>query len=296
MKKILLGLLVAGVLAAFNATAADKKIVFIAGKPSHGPGQHEHRAGSLLLQECLKNVPGVTSVVHSNGWPADAKAAFEGVSTIVVYCDGGGGHALLQEDRLKTIGALMDKGVGLVCLHYGVEPTIEKGQEEFLDWIGGAFEINRSVNPHWPADFKKLPNHPISQGVKPFQIQDEWYFNMRFRDGMKGVTPILSAVPTADTMNRKDGPHEGNPEVREAVKRGDLQHVAWAAERANGGRGFGFTGGHFHKNWGDDNVRKLVLNAILWTAKADVPTDGVASKVTEEQLQANLDDKRDRRK
>jgi type 1 glutamine amidotransferase len=291
MKKLLFAVLLAATLPAFGA---DKKIVFLAGKPSHRSGEHEHRAGCLLLQECLKHVPGVTSVVYSNGWPTDAKA-FAGAATVIVYCDGGGGHTLLQEERLKTIGALLEQGTGLACLHYGVEPTIAKGQKEFLDWIGGAFEINWSVNPHWVADFQQLPDHPISRGVKPFQMNDEWYFNMRFREGMKGVTPILSAVPPASTTNRSDGPHSGNPTMRELVARSEPQHVAWAAERPDGGRGFGFTGGHFHKNWGDDNMRKLVLNAILWTAKVEVPPNGVESKVTEEQLQANLDDKRDRR-
>jgi hypothetical protein len=113
---------------------------------------------------------------------------------------------------------------------------------------------------------------------------------------MKGVTPILSAVPDGSTTNRNNGPHEGNPTVREMVARGDAQHVAWACERADGGRGFGFTGGHFHKNWGDDNFRKVMLNAILWVAKVEVPPNGVQSNVTPEQLAANLDDKGGRRK
>jgi type 1 glutamine amidotransferase len=291
MKRIVMGLLLAGVLAAFNTSAADKKIVFIAGNPSHGPGEHEHRAGCLLLQSCLQNVPGVTTMVYSNGWPADADTAFADAAAIIVYCDGGGGHTLLRENRLQTIDGLMKKGVGLACLHYGVEPTKEKGQPEFLDWIGGAFEINWSVNPHWDADFKTLPSHPITRGGKPFQMRDEWYFNMRFREGMKGVTPILSAVPDGSTTNRNDGPHEGNPAVRQMVARGNVQHVAWAAERPDGGRGFGFTGGHFHKNWGDDNFRKVMLNAILWVAKVEVPADGVQSKVTPEQLAENLDPK-----
>ncbi|HEX5222999.1 MAG TPA: ThuA domain-containing protein [Verrucomicrobiae bacterium] len=290
MKKILMGVVAALTLAAVNSGAADKKIVFIAGKPSHGPGQHEHRAGCLLLQSCLKDVPGVTSVVYSNGWPADARA-LEGAATIVIYADGGGGHPFLQADRLKTIGALMDKGVGLVAIHYAVEPTKDKGQKEFMDWMGGAFEIHWSVNPHWDADFKTFPNHPITRGVKPFKIRDEWYFNMRFRDGMRGVTPILSAVPDGSTTNRNDGPHEGNPAMREMVAQGKPQHVAWAAERANGGRGFGFTGAHFHENWGNDDFRKVMLNAILWTAKIEVPADGVQSKVTPEQLKENLDAK-----
>jgi type 1 glutamine amidotransferase len=275
-------------------SAADKKIVFIAGPPSHGPGDHEHRAGCLLLKDCLDKVPGVTSVVHTNGWPSEANA-FEGASTIVLYSDGGPGHPFLQQDRLKTVGALMDKGVGLVCIHYAVEPILEKGQKELVEWIGGAFETNWSVNPRWTADFAKMPDHPIARGVNPFKADDEWYFNMRFLDGMKGVTPILTAVPPQSTTRRPDGPHQGNPTMREQVARGEPQHVAWAVERANGGRGFGFTGGHFHRNWGDDNFRKVMLNAILWTAKAEVPANGVQSTVSTNQLSANLDPKPARR-
>lgn len=279
---------------AMNSIAVEKKIVFIAGNPSHRSGEHEHRAGCLLLQTCLTNVPGVRSVVLTNGWPADA-AALSDAATIVLYSDGAGGHPFLQGERLKMLGALMDRGVGLVLIHFAVEPTKENGQAEFLAWVGGAFEVHWSVNPHWLADFQKLPEHPVTRGVKPFQLVDEWYFNMRFRDGMRGVTPLLSAVPPLSTIERPDGPHENNPTVRQMVQRGERQHVAWAAERSNGGRGFGFTGGHFHRSWGNDDFRKLVLNAILWTAQVDVPVEGVQSKVSEEQLAANLDDKRDRR-
>ena len=285
---IALGLLLAG--GVLVASAADKKILLLAGPPSHGPGEHEHRAGCLLLKSCLDRVPGVSAVVYSNGWPKDP-AVFEGAATVVLYSDGGGGHPALQDDRLEQLGALMKKGVGLVCIHYATEPTLEKGEQEFIDWIGGCFEIDRSVNPHWDANFKVLPQHPITRGVEPFTIKDEWYFNMRFREGMKGVHPILTAVPPQSTMSRKDGPHEGNPEVRKAVERGEPQHVAWAAERPGGGRGFGFTGAHFHRNWGNPNFRKIVLNAIVWTAKMEVPASGIASEVTPAELEQNLDPK-----
>ncbi len=279
-------------LVTYKQETSAKKVVFIAGRPSHGPREHEHRAGCLLLQSCLAGCPGVTSVVYSNGWPENPTEAFAGASTVVVYSDGGDGHPLLQDDHLDVIGGLVKQGVGLVCLHYAVEPTKEKGEKEFLEWLGGCFEIHHSVNPTWLADFKELPKHPITSGVQPFKIFDEWYFYMRFRDGMEGVTPILTAVPPESTMSRADGGHEGNPEVREAVKRGEPQHMAWACERADGGRGFGFTGAHYHKNWGNDDFRKLVLNAILWTAHMDVPADGVQSHVTEEDLSKNLDRKR----
>jgi hypothetical protein len=160
-----------------------------------------------------------------------------------------------------------------------------------MDWLGGCFEINWSINPAWRADFKSVPVHPVTRGVKPFALHDEWHFHMRFREGMKGVTPLLSAVPTPGTIKRYDGPHENNPAVRDEVERGDLQHVAWAAERPDGGRGFGFTGGHAHESWGNEDARKLVLNAILWIAQMEVPPDGVKSTVTGEQLKANLDPK-----
>jgi hypothetical protein len=185
----------------------------------------------------------------------------------------------------------MKRGAGFVCLHYAVEVPKDKGGPEFLRWLGGYFEADWSVNPHWTANFKELPKHPISNGVKPFSTLDEWYFHMRFRDAMKGVTPILSDVPPECTMSRPDGAHSGNPTVRAEVAAKKPQPVAWASENEKGGRGFGFTGGHFHAGWGNDNQRTLVLNAIVWSAKAEVPAGGVPSKVTAEELEANQDPK-----
>jgi len=168
----------------------------------------------------------------------------------------------------------------------------DKGGPEFLDWIGGYFEAFWSVNPHWDADFTKLPDHPVTRGVKPFKIRDEWYYHMRFRDDMKGVTPILTATPP-DSTRGKEGDrssHGGNPDV--FARKGKPEHVMWVTERADDGRGFGFTGAHFHKNWGDENFRKLILNSLLWIAKADVPANGVDCKLSPEDLNANLDPKK----
>jgi hypothetical protein len=270
--------------------AADKKVLLIAGPPSHGPGQHEHNAGVLLLQKCLAEVRGLKTETRLGGWPKD-DSAFTGVDAVIIFADGGPRHIALQNENLSRLDRVLSTGAGLGLLHYAVEPTLEKGHDEFLKWIGGAYEIHWSVNPHWEAHFKSLPRHPITRGVKPFSILDEWYFNMRFVAGKKGVTPILVAVPDASTTSRPDGHHSGNSTVREMVARGDPQTVAWAYERPNGGRGFGFTGAHFHSNWGHDDFRKLALNAVLWLAKMEVPSNGVESKVSEADLAANLDPK-----
>ena len=275
---------------ALTTLAADKKILLIAGKPSHGPAQHEHRAGCLLIKSCLDTIPGISSFVYSNGWPNEA-AAFDGADAVIIYADGGDGHPAIQKDHLQTLAGLMNKGVGMGCIHYAVEIPAGKGGPELLRWIGGYFETNRSVNPTWEADFKSFPDHPVARGLKPFTIRDEWYYHMRFPEGMANVTPILTAIPPDSTRGKPgiDSTHGGNPEVQK--HKGEPEHVMWAIQRPDGGRGFGITGAHYHKNWGDDNFRKAVLNAVVWIAKIDVPPDGVQSSVTPEQLTANLDDK-----
>src|SRR5258708_7024014 len=179
----------AAALAAGSVQAADtpKKLVMLAGKASHGPGQHEFNAGVHLLKKCLEKFPGLEVASYTNGWPDNDKA-FENASAILSFADGGGGHPLIQGDHLGIIGDLMQRGVGLMCAHYGVEVPKDKGGPQFLEWIGGYYEHMWSCNPMWSPEFTTFPEHPITRGVKPFSVKDEGYFNMRFRPEMKGVT------------------------------------------------------------------------------------------------------------
>ena len=286
----LLALFGLGLLTNASVNAEDTKIVLIAGRPSHPKGAHEFNAGMKLLTKCLSEVPGVKPVFVAGGWPKD-ETVFEDAKAIIFFMDGGGGHPIIQEDHLAKIGKLMDQGVGLACMHYGVEVPTAKGGQEFLDWIGGYYEDRFSTNPHWTAEIKDLPNHPITRGVKPFAVEDEWYYNIHFRPEMKGVTPILIAKPSDETRLGKSASPRG-PYNHIVAANGRDEILAWAVERPDGGRGFGFTGGHFHKNWGNDDFRTLVLNAIVWTAKLDIPADGIKSTVSADELTQNLDPKK----
>ena len=265
-----------------------KQIVFLAGKKSHGYGTHEHRAGSMLLAKCF-NESGLdvqADVVDQGAWPEKVETP----DAVVMYCDGLKRH--IAKAHQEEIQSWVDKGVGVTCLHFGVEVQPEELGSTFFDWIGGYFEAGWSVNPHWDATFDQLPEHPITNGVQAFTIRDEWYYHMRFRPGMEGVTPILSALPPLETLTSRaeDKLRGSNPHVMEAVKAGERQHLAWAYERPSGGRGFGFTGGHFHKNWQQDDFRKLVLNAILWTAHGQIPGEGVPSATpSDAQMEENQD-------
>lgn len=281
---------------ATNAFSAEaKKLVIIAGKPSHPAGMHEFHAGALLLQKCLSGVKGLEVSVHPNHWVSD-ESVLDTADAVVVYADGGNGHPILEKPgRKEKIARLIQRGGGLMLMHYAVQCADEghdhgKSGDEFREWIGGAYEANYSCNPIWEADYKKYPDHPIARGLKPFKIEDEWYFSIRFRKDNEGVKSILVATPGDKTRN---GPyvHPKGPYPHIQERKGEAETMMWCVERPDGGRGVGFTGGHFHRNWGNDEFRKVVLNAMLWVSKVDVPKDGVQSKVTDEELKANLDKK-----
>jgi hypothetical protein len=290
--------------AASPVRSADKRIVLIAGRPSHPPGMHEFRAGCLLLQKALSSMPGVSVQVYDMGWPAkevdgkrvDDHAALDNADAVLIFSDGERGHPALQGDRTQVLDALAAKGAGLGFAHYAVDVAHGAPGDTFHRWIGGHYERNYSVNPMWKPAFDKFPNHPITRGVGPFATHDEWYFNMRWTPdaALKSrLTPILVATPSDEV---RKGPYVSprGPYDHIIAASGTPETMMWVFERPDGGRGMGFTGGHTHANWGDPNQRRIMLNALLWLAKIEVPAKGVQDTITEADLSMNLDDKKKR--
>jgi type 1 glutamine amidotransferase len=152
------------------------------------------------------------------------------------------------------------------------------------------------VNPMWAPPILTLPDHPVTRGVKPFSTLDEWYFNMRWTPDatLKArITPILVATPSDEV---RKGPYVSprGPYDHIIADSGKAETMMWVMERPDGGRSFGFTGGHSHSHWGDPNQRRVMLNALLWIAKVEVPAGGVQDTITAADLTANLDDKQRR--
>lgn len=239
----------------------SRKIVFIAGTPSHAKGEHDWDKDATLLKESLDASPNAGTFetsIHFDGWPKDPDA-LAGADAIVLLSDGLEGHPLAQPARLEQMRTLVEDGCGLVCIHYAVAAA-PGAEPEFLEWIGGYWEKGYSMNPMNTTEVVPgAPEHPICRGWKPFTARDEFYFRIRFRENDDRLVPIATA------MLPKDAPAK--------------ETIAWAVERKDGGRGFGFTGAHFHKNWRIEPFRKMVLNAIVWAARAAVPEDGVESVV-----------------
>ncbi|MDR2755692.1 MAG: ThuA domain-containing protein [Planctomycetaceae bacterium] len=302
--------------------AADSQpvnILFIAGKPSHDYGVHEFYAGSVLLAEALeqfvskksfgtdgKTLPEIRTKIHRNAQYGNT-FDFDNTDVVVVFCDGGNNYPLRgQEERLEK---LRQAGKGFVFLHYALcgsqgndsqkPPELPPDAKLILRTIGGVYEIFRSVNPFYKAEFQNLPNHPVTRGVRPFAIEDEWYFHMRFLNDLtteqiienslpNSPQAILVTIPPDAVKQRSDGAHSGNPVVRNRLGKPEI--VAWVLQREDGGRGFGFTGGDQLWNFAHPDFLKLLLNAIVWTAKIEVPENGITVPVKSfEELKKHLD-------
>ena len=265
-----------------------RKAVLVAGAPSHASGEHEFNAGIRLLAKRLREVPKlVVAEYHDRGYPKDP-SAFDNANSIVVYADGQGRHPLVR--HMEAIDALMARGVSLMCMHYAVHVAPGPEGKAFQRWIGGFYETDFSSNPHWDADLKVNEKHPVCRGVAPRVIHDEWYFSIRFRDDAKSVTTLLEAKPSDKTRSVNNWPRKTYPHI--VAQSGRSETLMWAVERPDGGRGVGFTGGHWHRNWAYEEQRKAVLNAIVWISGLAVPKQGVVSEpVSVEELNANLDKK-----
>lgn len=249
---------------------AQAKIVFLAGEAdSHPRGTHEYQKACVLLADALRhasNVEGLRCDVHLGGWP-EHQDTLDDADTIVVISSGGDQaappHPLLVGSRMEVLAQQMRRGCGLVVLHWSTfVPNGEHG-DRFLEWIGGYFDYQSGPGPRrWLSKIKTglaapgmaTPGHPIARGVPTLGFKEEFYYDIRFRPRDPRRVDIVK--------------------TRIAGVRGE-HVVGWAVERKDGGRGFGYTGGHYFDHFLRPGVQKMLCNAILWSAKVPVPKVGV---------------------
>ena len=200
-----------------------RKVVFIAGKPTHGEGNHEWDKDARFLKQCLEEAPNIEPLdmtIHYNGWPEDP-ADLDDADAIVFLADGNKLHPLIEPARMAKIDELAKRGVGLAFLHFSVEPP-EGKEAEFIEWMGGCYERGYSQNPINTVAVTPVKNdHPITRGCGDYIAEDEWYFDIRLRSDDPRVVPLMTG---------KLPPREPKDKV-----------LAWATTRDNGGRGFGFS-------------------------------------------------------
>ena len=249
-----------------GASQPPATIVFFGGCKTHAPGAHEHLRGAQLLKQCLDTASNITrpkTRIYLDTWPQDP-AELDDAATIVLTWEGWNLHLVnaRQPDRAQKLDQLMKRGVGLICFHAAT--AVEKNVEHYyLDWVGGNKSPDYSLHPLARGIDVALADreHALCRGVRPMKFaEEEFYCKILFRPGDQRVKPILTAMLPPE--------------------RPEKQVIGWAVERANGGRAFACTGPHYHANFQNEDLRRLALNAILWTAKMEVPVGGVQSTVT----------------
>lgn len=266
---LLFGLLclLLGALAESHA-AATRKIVLVGGSKSEGAARHDYPSGVRLLKTLLESSPDAKALrveAYPDGWPADP-AALDGASTLVWYFDGLDKHPLLDAEHRRRFDAAMKQGIGLVVLHQASTVPLhdDLGLPPALGAVrAGMFDRTTESARLAPVSTR----HPVNRGVHAFSYRDEFYPTLRLNRGGGKFVPLLQATLH---VQYRDGAQvvEDLPEATT---------VAWAFERNHGGRSFGFTGAHYLVTLDQPMARRMLLNAIFWTAGMDVPADGVRS-------------------
>ena len=244
--------------------AAEKRLLLLGQGPDGHPRlTHEYRAGVRVVARCLQSHPDVKlRVVSADGsWPEGPDLIRQADAVVLFLSEGA---KWLQQDarRFQAFAQLAQRRGGLVVLHWGMGTRPANYIDRFLQLFGAChggqdrkYQVVQRVARIAP------PAHPVTSGIKDFDIRDEFYYRLKRVRSASPPTPLLTV------------PIDGRREM-----------VAWAWQRPDGGRSFGFSGLHFHENWARVEYRRLVVQGVLWTLQLPIPADGLAVGITPEDL------------
>ena len=248
-----------------GAAEETKKVLLLGqGPDGHARSTHEYMAGMRVLKQCLREVPHLDVTVAKADEPwLKGPGLIKEADGVVLFLSQGARWIHADPRRLEAFAQLAARGGGCVVLHWGM------GTRE-ARYIDGFVKIFGACHGGPDRKYKVIekaavqvadPDHPISAGIRDFTVREEFYYRLKTVKADGGIHPILQTDIDGRT-----------------------ETVAWSWERPDGGRSFGFTGGHFHDNWKRTEYRRLMTQAIAWTLKVAVPKDGFRVKVSEQDL------------
>ena len=233
------------------------RALLIGKQPDHPYGSHMYLHTCRMLAECLR-LNGLQASV-CDGWPK-TDDELRDAKTIVVYTNPAA-ELLLDGPQRDQVDRTMKAGVGLVTIHWAssvMQQDFDRLGERWLSYLGGTWISNVGLSTD-TAELKQLiPQHPICRGWSRYELHDEYYLNPTIS---KGALPLL-----------------------QVTTKGQDVVVGWAYERPEGGRAYGTTLGHFYSNFEREPFRRAIVNAILWTAKRDVPEGGARVDISDDIL------------
>lgn len=266
---------IAPAFSAAPATAAGPTIVLIGGdKQGYPRTEHDYPDGILAIERLIKGSPQLQAlhpIVKSfpAGFPADLSQIADADVVLLYFGMDYRTMSQVLDDaaRRETIARLMARGAGLIALHQASTVPHRTSFIPMADWLGGVrFGMADRTTEIAQIRISGAGKNPVANGLKFFDYLDEFYPTISFSTTDK-VTPILTAKTHIQT--RDNQPVFEEPPADHVI--------AWTAERPNGGRSFAFTSGHYLLTFDQPEIRTMLLNAILWTAKRDVPAAGATT-------------------
>jgi putative heme-binding domain-containing protein len=226
---------VEAVLKALPPSQASRRplhIVLAAGTKDHGPGEHDYP----LWQRRWINLLGLDEnvrVSEATGWPSPKQ--LETADLVVFYSSNPGWSA----DRAKELDTYLERGGGLVLLHYAVNGR--DAAEALAQRIGLAWKDGSSRFRHGPLDLS-FPDtkNPITLGFSKVHFEDESYWKLL------GAPDNIHVLATGE-------------------EEGAAQPLLWTREQGKG-RVFVCILGHYTWTFDDPLFRILLLRGMAWSA------------------------------
>jgi type 1 glutamine amidotransferase len=174
--------------------------------------------------------------------------------------------------------ALLKRGIGVVALHHAIAGW--PAWPDYADWLGGTFLYRAGIlrgeqrqdsgyrhEVAYPA--RVAAPHPITQGLPDnFPMMDELYLAEVFADE---VTPLLTADHSFTAANFYSATHaiEGRMFSNEGWDHPEGSNLIGWVKRAENSPLVYLQPGDDAETYGNPHYRRLVENAIRWTASPE---------------------------
>jgi putative heme-binding domain-containing protein len=210
------------------------RLVLVASKQDHGPGQHDYPNWQTNWSRLLSANGKKVDVETAWEWPTQTQ--FDSVSVLVLYF----WNHNWSPERLAQVDAFLKRGGGIALIHSAV--IADKEPEQLAERIGLSAHPRRTGYRHMPFELRLVNrDHAITRGLpERIELLDEPYW------------PLIG-----DT---------NNVQVLAAAKvDGEARPLIWTRQRDKG-RVFASIPGHYNWTLNDPLFRVMLLRGIAWAA------------------------------
>jgi type 1 glutamine amidotransferase len=216
-------------------TARKLRVVLVAGKKDHGPGEHDYPAWQKAWAALFGYDP---SVEVATAWEWPAKDEFQRADAMMFYQRGD-----WDANRAADIDAFLERGGGLVYIHWAVDGRVNVA--DFAKRIGLASKGGSIKVRHGPLHLQfAKSDHPIIRNFEHLALIDESYWM------------LTGDLPRDRVLATQIEDQEPRP-------------LFWTTEPGQG-RVFVSIPGHYSWTFDDPLFRVLLLRGLAWTVREPV--------------------------